>query len=1602
MANITRTFTAGKMNKVIDQRLLPEGQYVDAMNIRMGSTENSEVGVIENTKGNIPLTSLAYIDGTKLSTEAVCIGAIDDSARETLYWFVHDPNFSVGPTGKLDLIVSFNVQTQVLTYNVISINDGGEVNTTLNFDPKYLITGINIVGDLLFFTDNYNQPRVINMFRKYPVPVANIDMTTAESLLVIKKPPIEAPIISTFSTPNQENYLDTRFVSFAYRYRYIDGEYSATSQWSQPAFSPKEFQFSLDSYLNEGMVNEFNAAKITYNSGSPLVVGIDLLFKENDSNVIKVIEKLDKSNLALTDNTEYDFLFTNSKIFTILPDSELLRLYDNVPRLAQAQTIMGNRLMYGNYVEGYDLNDKFGNPIKFEYTAGLISTSIGKKNLTDTTSSGIYSLDGNKNIPSCILNIDLGTQKLNIGSSITIDVRITHNSFSGTTPFPSQQTENIDLGFSFVLPKNYSSVYELVTSDEFQKAVGTIGDIQPISTACNGITFTDNFNCKIPTNLGSFTKTASGVTSLNQPIKLITSPSSTVVGFQFPAMKFLNGSQAIYEYYSVVYASALFEEISNPTSLHSNRDYEIGIVYMDDYNRSTTALVSPNNTVHIPCGNSYLQNKIQVTIPFTQLPPEWATRYKFVIKPSAEAYDTIYCSIFFTDPETGNAYFLLEGENAKKVEQGDRFIVKADSSGPLQTCANATILEKESKASGFIEIPSVLDPTKKVPVPAGVYAKIKPSSFTTVSNELNIVAPGKKIVGTNDSSTVPVVFYPMNIAGTDPDHPTWTNVDYSIPAGSKIVMSIKQWRDGVGNSCEQRYSILEKTLTSTRTYDNMYDWFVGENVDQVLKEANTYSGSGDCTPQNVFIPGITESPHILQAFCINYYQFYRNPTTNELSLMVTGTYPCSGVGYPNSRASNVEVNFAVFRSSSVIVFETQPTPSEPDIFYENNLSLPIVDGNHYGNIQNQNIGAKQSAIIDTEFFNCFTFGNGVESYKIRDSIIGHSFRLGNRVNSVSAQDYREVRRFSDITYSGTYNIESNVNRLNVFNLGLLNFKNLETSFGPIQILDGRNTDVLVLQEDKISYVLADKNLLSDSAGGSAVTSVPEVLGTQIARTEKYGISFNPESYVQWGYDRYFTDVKRGAVIQLRGDSYSQDQLQVVSEFDMRTWFRDLFNISFDTQKIGGFDPYMNEYVLSSNNIKLPQEETCLPCGVTQTFNLTTSEESGSDKSYCVHLGQAVGDNVVKYNVNSIDVGVEFEITVTYNGIQYTSGATSTSGEISFNKNIISEEYITIDVHYNGNVSLDIFAECTQAQPLTVIQVVLTNEYESGDTIHTQYRYTKDGYVSPVQSVFVEFASGLENPLVSSYRTNTDFVGAGGFPPSGSDMVMISNKFATDTFIFNPATDKFKYATSNTLYANNPTDIIALLGISTTATPNQGTGDYNYASFTVPTLDNYLYLIWDFRTAVAETLCYSDVSLDDICCNCNLEPVQSNIYVTDKVVDDVNGYVTYKLNVEDADFVGYVNTISTKGENCNNMNTIFPPFIEGVTVGSDTPINENVFTSEPITIPMGVYDCTVQIFPSSINAELVTNADSGISYGYTTNYFEGTTSIEAIFSRIISE
>ena len=98
MPEIKHQFTGGKMNKDLDERLVPKGQYRDAMNIQVSTSEGSEVGTVQNILGNSKLNILNPKTGAPLDpfhSDAVVIGAISDEKIDTLYWFVWTPSIDL-------------------------------------------------------------------------------------------------------------------------------------------------------------------------------------------------------------------------------------------------------------------------------------------------------------------------------------------------------------------------------------------------------------------------------------------------------------------------------------------------------------------------------------------------------------------------------------------------------------------------------------------------------------------------------------------------------------------------------------------------------------------------------------------------------------------------------------------------------------------------------------------------------------------------------------------------------------------------------------------------------------------------------------------------------------------------------------------------------------------------------------------------------------------------------------------------------------------------------------------------------------------------------------------------------------------------------------------------------------------------------------------------------------------------------------------------------------------------------------------------------------------------------------------------------------------
>ena len=82
MPELNRSFIKGKMNKDLDERLLPPNEYRDAMNITVSSSESSDVGAIEN------LNSTKFLDSSGFKKPLNYAPTTTTRAFETINFYI--------------------------------------------------------------------------------------------------------------------------------------------------------------------------------------------------------------------------------------------------------------------------------------------------------------------------------------------------------------------------------------------------------------------------------------------------------------------------------------------------------------------------------------------------------------------------------------------------------------------------------------------------------------------------------------------------------------------------------------------------------------------------------------------------------------------------------------------------------------------------------------------------------------------------------------------------------------------------------------------------------------------------------------------------------------------------------------------------------------------------------------------------------------------------------------------------------------------------------------------------------------------------------------------------------------------------------------------------------------------------------------------------------------------------------------------------------------------------------------------------------------------------------------------------------------------------
>ena len=206
----------------------------------------------------------------------------------------------------------------------------------------------------------------------------------------------------------------------------------------------------------------------------------------------------------------------------------------------------------------------------------------------------------------------------------------------------------------------------------------------------------------------------------------------------------------------------------------------------------------------------------------------------------------------------------------------------------------------------------------------------------------------------------------------------------------------------------------------------------------------------------------------------------------------------------------------------------------------------------------------------------------IEESRIRGGYNNTSVDFGAKAYLVAETNAGTILSNS-LIYSGVLNTRTGVNNTNQFPVGEDITRSLDPSNGSIQKLYAENTNLTILQENKVSKALIDKDAIYSAEGGAITTSAAQVIGQVVPYAGEYGISKDPGSFAVYGYRKYFTDKNRNAVLRLSSDGITE-----ISAYGMKDFFRDKFD-EIDLNPfspgtiVGGFDVHTKTYVVSLQN-----------------------------------------------------------------------------------------------------------------------------------------------------------------------------------------------------------------------------------------------------------------------------------------------------------------------------------------------------------------------------------------------------------------------------------
>ena len=1093
-------FSSGKMNKDLDERLVQKGEYRDALNVKVANSSGSDVGSVENEISNAVLSSLS------MGNNPVCIGSVADDVNNKIYWFVRSDLGSY--------VCEYDSDNNASSFVLIDTRAGH--NNVLNFTKTNFIES-NILIDIdnnkrfLFFTDGLNPPRRVEIDSAKLIDGNDFDKYDID---VIQKPPLYPPVLSLQSATNEENTIEERFLYFSYRYKYKHGEYSALSPFSEVAFFPKSFSLDFSTGLNKSMVNANGSVSIQFDTGSKNVTDVELVFKESNSNVLYVVEAINKEDESYGDNVTQNFLFKNSKIYKALAEKELFRVYDNVPLKAKTQQLIGNRIVYGNYVENFNLIDSNGKKVKPDINLQATTTAI--------TTPPVSSVKSNKDYEAGIVYLD------DYGRSTTV---VTSSQSSTNVPLSSQKLQNKLQVTINHLPPAFAKKYRVYIKQ-------SKGNYESISPAIfyeeqeTGYVYVQlNGNDKNKIKEGEFLVVKADSRGVKTGLV-----ETQVLEMKEQSVNFLEDD---------TYPGTGDPPIAQQPGLYAKFKPSGYSLSIDDFTRT-------ENTDSDDSGN---RRSNPLAIGFTTSSVEGPFYYG--------TNGTV------SDVTIGGTYSISQEFARIRVEvDGINVDVNGDGSLIVDTFQwSVDTLDNDGTNTLSATNLTITPGTPVALTGSGLTIDFAAATGHTLGDRWMFNARPASVSNKYTNNRFSKAFSTFR---------SFDKAEEEIRLGTIINFTYDEYLRGT--------QFVTHEFVANRRYENLEEWY---------HESGAKATIGvDITEERVFflrgIYGGTSS-NITGNISDNLLMVIRSNFTQESDF-----------------SKQVKINNTLVLLSrltdDIINFETKPETINSEIFYELPATYNInSQGYHEAPAGGTTQTDSTQATFELPFFNCFSWGNCVESYKIKDDFNAKFFEPENRPSS-NLKDYKQNNRTTSLTYSNVYDQTTKYNGLNEFNLSTANYKDMDDFYGSINKIVGRESDLVVFQENRVSKLLFNKSVLFNADGSGNVASSTNILGQDIPYLGEYGVTANPFAVIIWGGRIYFVDERRRVVCRL-----SQDGITQISDYGMLDWFGDELKVTPDV--IGGYDPTDRSYSLSLRGTQEEWREDEVECEI--LYDSTDTDGDGT-------------------------------------------------------------------------------------------------------------------------------------------------------------------------------------------------------------------------------------------------------------------------------------------------------------------------------------------------------------------------------------------------------